>query len=223
MVDNAVMFQRPDRIERIAWHLGWTAGGLALVALALAGVGVDGYSQAKHPVALLGASGTPGAAAFNLAFFVVPGLAATGFAFALERRLGCIGAGRTMRIGTGVLMLAGLGFALQGIFPLALQDLEGAASRRHAAAQALAQLAWIAACALLAPALIRYARASLLAGLGLIFALLMLVDMLRLVPGWGLAEPWPRPVVERALWVMWFLWLALLSVGVRLPARLTRR
>ena len=66
---------------------GLMAALLFVLAVLGFGAGLDGYAQARHPVALLGAHGVPHALAFNLLGFVLPGLLAAVVAERLRRRL----------------------------------------------------------------------------------------------------------------------------------------
>src|SRR3546814_14653193 len=62
---------------------------VVLFAAAVAGFGaaLDGYSQAIHPVGLLGARGMPHALAFNVLGFVLPGVLAALVAWRLRASL----------------------------------------------------------------------------------------------------------------------------------------
>lgn len=133
------------RFQRIA---AWLAPALWLVALVACGLQLEGYSHLQHPVALLGAAGVPGAGAFNLLGFVIPGLLVAVAAIALRGRL--VGARWPKRIGARVLMLSGLAFALQGALPLDPSDLDADASRMHAASWVLWWVAMFPALVLLA-------------------------------------------------------------------------
>lgn len=129
-------------------HAAWLAPVLWIAALAVAGARLDDYSQARHPVALLGGVGIPGATAFNVTGFVLPGLLVAIAAVAL--RGGLDGAHWAARIGARLLMLSGLAFASQGVLPLDPSDLDADASRWHAAAWTLWWVAMLPALALLA-------------------------------------------------------------------------
>lgn len=126
----------------------WTpmraAGAAALLLCGLASLGfgaaLPGQHWLQHPLALPGAAGLPHAPAFNLLGLILPGgLAAVAAAGLLAR---AAVAGRAARVGQHMLLLSGLAFAAQGLFPLALDDLQGAASRLHATCWLLW---WIAA------------------------------------------------------------------------------
>lgn len=116
-------------------------------ALALAGLGIashvaavlvaasrtSGFIGGSHPVAVLGADGVPGATAFNLFAFVVPGVCAALCAWWLRAAFDPH-APWPLRIGAHMLLLAGLAFAAQGVWPLDLDELDGGRSRGHATA-----------------------------------------------------------------------------------------
>ncbi|PSD48850.1 DUF998 domain-containing protein, partial [Stenotrophomonas maltophilia] len=72
---------------RLSGLSGLVAALLFVLAVLGFGAGLDGYAQARHPVALLGAQGVPHALAFNLLGFVLPGLLAVVVAECLRRRL----------------------------------------------------------------------------------------------------------------------------------------
>lgn len=155
------------------------------LALAAFGARFDVYSQLRHPPGLLGASAVPGATAFNLLAYVLPGLLAALPALALRRALA--GGGWMARIGAQALLLSALAFAAQGLLPLDSNDIDAPASRLHAAAWTAwwiafavagvllaggtsrgpgARSAWgIAGCALATPAFALLAPALIPAGL----------------------------------------------------------
>ena len=108
------------------------AGLVCAVAVIAFGARFDEFSHAQHPVGLLGASLVPGAAAFNVCAFILPGLLAALAAIGLRGGLG--DAGWPARIGTQALLLSALAFAAQGVLPLDSRDIDSAASRLHAAA-----------------------------------------------------------------------------------------
>ena len=125
-------------------------GLIATALLLLAALGSwlsPGYSHGELPLALLGAKGMPYAAGFNLLAYIAPGLLAAHLGWALRRYWH---AHWGSRIGGNVLMLSGLAFAAQGIFPLDPGDLDGAVSQRHAAAWMLWWLAFVIGAGLLA-------------------------------------------------------------------------
>jgi hypothetical membrane protein len=120
-----------------------------LFAASVAGFGAafEGFSNLRHPVAALGASGVPRAMLFNAVAFVVPGLLAAVVAQSLRGRMAQ--ARFVARLGVQVLTLAGLAFAALGLLPLDSHDLLAPASRLHAAAWTLWWLAFVAGGALL--------------------------------------------------------------------------
>jgi hypothetical membrane protein len=198
-------------VRNLTWHLGWIAIPLVVAAIVFAAAALPGYSQLSHPIALLGTSVSPRAAGFNLFGFIVPGLIVAGFARVLERELGQGRDRRLFRIGTGLLLIAGLAFAAQGLFALDPIDLDGDSSRRHAATHAIARIAWIAAAVVLAFARWRERtwRIPLLSGT--MFAAILLLDLLQplvaIVPAWRAAPG----AIERVLLALWLLWPALLA------------
>ena len=108
------------------------AAGLFAAALAGFGSMLEGFSHASHPPAFLGARGVPGAFAFNLLAFVLPGLLGTLVMGGVRRRLE--GACWAARIGSWLWLLSAFGFALQGVLPLDPADMDASPSRLHASA-----------------------------------------------------------------------------------------
>lgn len=199
-------------------HLGWLAGLLAGAALLYAASVTPGYSHARHPVGLLGSAPLPVADLYNLAGLVAPGVCLAGFALAAERRLVALGHGRLLRVATGLLLIAGLAFAAQGLLPFDARDLDGPASRRHAVAHALALLAWLASTALLVPALRRRPApawaSSVAACSALALGLLLAWPPTAWLPAWTAAPGH----AQRSALALFFLWPALLALGLlRLP------
>lgn len=175
---------------------GWAAA-LACVAAAVAGgMRLDGYSHALHPLALLGAAGVPGASAFNVAGFIVPGAVAALVALGLYRALPET-AGWLPRIGARMLLLSAVAFAAQGLLPLDPQDLDGAGSGLHASAWLAWWVAFIAGAPLLAAGLGRIRVVT-------IATACVLVAMM-LVPQ-SLLEP---PLAQRIAFAAWLAWLAI--------------
>jgi hypothetical membrane protein len=200
-------------------HLGWIAGVLCLLAMLVAGASTPGYSAVRHPVSLLGTAWSPHAMSFNLVGFGLAGLSIAGFALAFERALARGTGQRALRIGTGLLLIAGLAFAAQGLYPLDPEDLDATSSRRHAVANAVWRIAWIAAVTVLAFAL-RHARGwRLLCGSGVMLAVALAVDLVTplvvLVPGW---RAMPGTIERVALGAM-LGWIALLVWRLRAPSR----
>src|SRR3546814_13937042 len=102
------------------------AVGLFAAAVAGFGAPLDGYSQAIHPVGLLGARGMPHALAFNELGFVLLGVLAAPVAWRLRAGLGDR-ATLAARIGSVLAQLAGMALAAQGLLPLDQPALEAEA------------------------------------------------------------------------------------------------
>lgn len=120
-----------DSIGRAAALLAMTAfagacllGGRAVLP--------DGW-HADWPLALAGARGVPGAAWFNAAAFVLPGVLVALVAMRLRSSL-APHAAWTARIGARLALLSALAFAAQGLWPLDPESLDAGASRYHATA-----------------------------------------------------------------------------------------
>jgi hypothetical protein len=137
--------QRPVSLPRIA---AVSAAALFAASIAAFGAAFDAFSNLRHPVAALGASGVPRAAAFDLVGFVLPGRLAAFVAQALRSRMAT--ARYAARLGVQVLTLAALAFAALGLLPLDSADLLSAASRLHASAWTLWWVAFVAGALLLA-------------------------------------------------------------------------
>ena len=192
-----------------SWQRSTRAAGIAaaacfLVALAGFGMALDGYSQARHPVALLGASGVPRALAFNLLGFVLPGLLAMVVALRLRRGL-AHHAGWPARIGSRLALLSALAFAAQGLLPLDPGDLDHPASRWHATAWMLWWIAFVPGALLAALGSIRIPGLRVFAWASLVAAALVLFFAV-LVPAVAAG------VAQRIAFIAWFGWLALAPV-----------
>jgi hypothetical protein len=140
-------------MTRSALHAGWLAGAVFTAALAALGALAPAFSQAVHPVDLLGAVGVPHAMAWNAVGVLLPGAMLVVFAIALQRSLHDLGVGAVGRIGGWLLMLSGLAFAAGAAWPLRLEELDGPESKLHVATSMLAWLAWLPSAALLPLAL----------------------------------------------------------------------
>ncbi len=173
---------------------------------------LDGYSQANHPVSLLGATGVPRALAFNLLAFVLPGLVAALLAVELRARLPA-GAGWWTRLGTQMLLLSALGLTAMGLLPLDPQDLESEPSRLHGTAWMGWVIAFVLGSAALAIGLGRKRLAGRLAwisgaaALALPLAAFLLPELL----GAGVAQ--------RLAFAVWFGWFAYAARRTSLAAR----
>ena len=160
------------------------------------GLIVQGYSQWRYPVALLGASGVDHAGAFRLLGFVLPGAAA---AFAALAVFASDSAGRSWnyRVGVQLLFLSGLAFAGMGLLPLDPNDLEGRATQWHSAAWLLWEVSFIPA--MLALGMAAAGRDRALAWLCWGAAAVVLVT--------GFVPLLPAPLAQRvgfAAWAGWF-------------------
>lgn len=184
--------------------LRWLPIAAALVfVVAVIGFGaaLGGYSQAEHPVALLGAQGLPRAGLFNLFGFVLPGVLAACFAIALRASQAKTSA-LPLRLGAQLLLLAALAFMAMGVFALKLDPrfvLDDDASRVHGAMWLL----WLVAFVLAALAFAiggwkdekRLASATFAVAFGaLLFSLLLPGALL---PG----------VSQRLAFALWWFWL----------------
>lgn len=163
---------------------------------AVLGVGwlTAGYSQLRHPLAVLGAHGAPHATAFNLLGFVLPGLLLGWQAW--RWRSDVTDAGWRLRIGLQLLLLSALGFAAQGLLPLDPRDLAAPASRLHA-------LAWMAWWAAFVPGAL-LAAGGMRSGISSAAALVLAVLVPVLVLSGGVLLP-PAPAQRTAV-VLWLLW-----------------
>lgn len=199
------------RMLRFALHAGWLAGAAFAAALLVFGALQPGYSQALHPVDLLGAGRMAHPGGWNALGMALPGLLLATFAVALQRPFHGIGVGATGRIGGWLLMLSGLAFAAGAAWPLRLEDLDGPGSKLHVATSMLAWLAWLPS-ALLLPLALRgrtgwrgvSIAGPLLAMAGVLCMGLPLQQWLPLLEGRGGA-------VQRIGLALYFAWPALLA------------
>ncbi|PTA72444.1 MULTISPECIES: DUF998 domain-containing protein [unclassified Stenotrophomonas] len=180
---------------------GLMAALLFVLAVLGFGAGLDGYAQARHPVALLGAHGVPHALAFNLLGFVLPGLLAAVVAECLRRRLPAT-AGWAPRVGSQMLLLAGLAFAAMGLLPLDVDDLHGPASQLHASAWMIWVLGFVAGTLLLGMFNLRQAHGRAQGGLA------VACGVLAAVAAFALQGQVPAPLAQRLAFACWALWLA---------------
>lgn len=169
----------------------------ALLAAVFAGALLDGYSHRDFPLAYLGAEGVPGAGAFNLFAFLLPGLLA--FAVAWRLRAGLpVQAPWRARIGARLIALAALGYAAQGLLPLRPEDLGATVNGLHASAWMLWWIAFVPGAALLA--LGGGSRAFALASACAACLVAVLV-----LPPWGGAM---TAIAPRLAFLVWLLWTA---------------
>lgn len=154
---------------------------------------VEGYLHRLDPVALLGARPLPGAMAFNLVVFAIPGLLLVPVALWLYSAL-CVDTGFWSRVGARLVLLSALAFAAQGLVPLDINDLDGAGSRSHAVTWMGWWLAFVPGALLLATARVPARWAA------------MVVVPLLLVCVW-LAPAWlPAGIGQRMACLLWFAW-----------------
>ncbi|MBH1393684.1 DUF998 domain-containing protein [Stenotrophomonas maltophilia] len=188
-------------VVRLDRWLGLLAAVVFVLAAAGFGAGLDGYAQARHPVALLGARGVPHALAFNLLGFVLPGVLAVAVAERLRRSLPAT-AGWAPRVGSQMLLLAGLAFAAMGLLPLDVDDLHGPASQLHASAWMIWVLGFVAGTVLLGVSHLRQAhgRASGAVALG--------CGVLAALAAFALQGTLPAPMAQRLAFACWLVWLA---------------
>lgn len=177
---------------------GLMAALLFVLAVLGFGAGLDGYAQARHPVALLGAHGVPHALAFNLLGFVLPGLLAAVVAERLRRRLPAT-SGWAPRVGSQMLLLAGLAFAAMGLLPLDVDDLHGPASQLHASAWMIWVLGFVAGTLLLGISQLRQAQGLAAVSCGVLAAL----------AAFALQGVLSAPLAQRLAFACWAVWLAL--------------
>ncbi|ACF52612.1 DUF998 domain-containing protein [Stenotrophomonas maltophilia] len=184
-------------------RLSGLAAALLFVVAALGfGAVLDGYAQARHPVALLGAQGVPHALAFNLLGFVLPGLLGVVVAECLRRRLPAT-AGWAPRVGSQMLLLAGLAFAAMGLLPLDVDDLHGPASQLHASAWMVWVLGFVAGTLLLGISQLRQTHGRALGGVA------VACGVLAALAAFALQGVLPAPLAQRVAFACWAVWLAL--------------
>ncbi|MGO1540783.1 MAG: DUF998 domain-containing protein [Luteimonas sp.] len=175
---------------------GGMGAGACAAAAVVGGMRLEDYSHVLHPLALPGAGGVPGALAFNMAGFIVPGALAAVVALGLYRVLPAA-AGWLPRIGARMLLLSALAFAAQGVFPLDLQDLDGPGSGPHASAWLVWWIAFVAGAPLLAVGL-RRVRAVTIAVVCVLLAMMLIPPTL--------LDP---PLAQRIALAAWLAWLVL--------------
>lgn len=182
-----------DNAFKHAWP--WLALASFLIAMALAGLDVPEYSHWRHPLALRGATGLPGAWLFNAGAFWLPGLMLAYAGGTLRPALA--GRGGVARIGLTLVQGSALAFAAQGLLPLDLRQLDAPANRLHALAWMLWWLSFVPGARLLAlrgrhgPG---FAALSLVAAAGVpLLALLVPI------------AAWVGPA-QRLAFLLWFGW-----------------
>lgn len=182
-----------------------SAASLLVFACALFALSArwPGYSHLRHPVALPGASGLPGAPLFDAMVFVLPGASILLVAWWLRSAIA--DAGWWPRIGAALLSLSALAFVAQGLLPLDPEDLDGGGSRLHASAWT----AWLIAFAVGAPLFSWTLRGARTASL----ALAWLVPLFALFGNAFL----PEGIAQRFAFAVWFAWFWF--VAARGPGR----
>ncbi|MDT3500040.1 DUF998 domain-containing protein [Stenotrophomonas maltophilia] len=184
-------------------RLSGVIAALVFVAAVIGfGAGLDGYAQARHPVALLGAQGVPHALAFNVLGFMLPGLLAVVVAECLRRQLPAT-AGWAARVGSQMLLLAGLAFAAMGVLPLDVDDLHGPASQLHASAWMVWVLGFVAGALLLGTARLRDAQGRASGWVALA------CGVVAALAAFALQGVLPAPLSQRLAFACWAVWLAL--------------
>ena len=181
---------------------------LFVAAVAGFGAALEGYSQARHPVGLLGASGVPHALAFNTLGFVLPGLLAAFVAWRLRVAMGD-NAPWVARIGAWLALLSAIAFVAQGLLPLDPGDLESDASRAHATAWTLWWVALLPATLLLALGLRgeSESRARVLASVvaAVVVVALAMLPLDLLAPAFA----------QRVVFATWLAWTVVAAGGNR--------
>lgn len=190
-----------ERMKSWLDHAGWIAALLFVAAVTGFGAALEGYSQLRFPVALLGAKGFPNALAFNLLAFVLPGMLAGAVAMLLRRRLPA-GAGWSLRIGAQLAFLSALAFIAMGLLPLDPRDLENESSRLHGTAWMLWTVAFVPAAVLLGAGLLAYPNARRFAWLCLALAAGVMLA------GFVFTELMPVGLAQRIAFGLWLLWIA---------------
>lgn len=142
----------------------------------------------------------PHALAFNLLGFVLPGLLAAIVAECLRRGLPAT-AGWAPRVGSQMLLLAGLAFAAMGLLPLDVDDLHGPASQLHASARMIWVLGFVAGTLLLAVSGLRQVHGRALGVLALG------CGMLAALAAFALQGVLPAPLAQRLAFACWAVWL----------------
>lgn len=187
------------------------AGPLAAVLCAAASAGsvaaVEGYSHAQYPIAVLGARAVPHALPFNLLAFVLPGLLVAWGMLRLRAALP-VAARWPARIGTQMALLSALAFAVQGLLPLDLGDMDGPASRLHAAAWMVWWIAFTGGGALLASGLARRPAWKSVAAASTLAAAMVPVCAL------FVALLLPAGIAQRIAFAIWFAWAIAVGVAV---------
>lgn len=183
---------------------GWLAALLLVLAVAGFGAALRDYSQLLHPVTWLGADGIPHAWGFNLLGLVLPGALAMLVAVRLRQHLPAQ-AGWAARVGSQMLLLAGLAFLAMGLLPLDIEDqagMQGPDSKLHASAWMAWALAFIVGGLLLGLERLRDPAGRRLGALALACAVIAGLASF-VLPGLL-----PAALAQRLALACWALWLA---------------
>lgn len=158
------------------------------------------FDAASMPLAMAGTPGVPGAAAFNVFTFLLPGACALACGWFWRARVQ--GASFAARVGAWMAMLAALAFIAEGLWPLAGDVLNGDAPL-HAAAW----MAWwiAAACAAAATAVGVLRRVPAVAAVSVGAAIAIVALALNLVA-------WPPGIAQRASLLAWGAWVLVLAI-----------
>ncbi|MGN6111613.1 MAG: DUF998 domain-containing protein [Luteimonas sp.] len=207
-------------LPRAGLHAGWIAGALFAVALLAIAAATPGYEHAYQPVSFLGMRGAPLAAWWNMLGFGLPGALMAWFALALQRPLQAAGTGSLARIGTWLLLVSGLAFAGNGLFPFDPREPDGLSTKLHVTMLTVALLGFLPATAVLAAALRRVPGWRLLSTAGLLLGVATLLSVLQrmadAVPG---LQDHPG-YAQRVTLALYFLWLALAArIALRASTR----
>lgn len=196
-------------MNRIANYCAIAATLCCLAAVPGFGAALDGYSQAHHPLGLLGGKGIPNALAFNLFGFVIPGVLAA-IAISILRTSLPADTGWPMRIGMQLLTLSAIGFAAQGMAPLDPADIDAPGNRYHAVAWMLWWIAFFSGALVMAWSIRRnpqwrtYVLVSTIAVVTVLtFAVLAPAAI-------------PSGISERIAFAAWFGWLVYATRTIRL-------
>lgn len=211
---KAVFHWEGGRMNRPMQALTWAALTAFVAGLIGFALPATGYLHGQHPVALLGARQWPGAIWFNLVVFVLPGLLMVPVALRLYSAL-AVGAGFWCRIGARLGLLSVLGFALQGLLPLDLDDLDGAGSKWHAAA-------WLGWWLAFVPGALLLAFGRIPAPWVGVAAASVLLIIVWAPPAWL-----PAGAAQRLACLLWFGWWAMaahrMDVARSVPTTMSAR
>src|SRR5688572_2265079 len=119
-------------------HAGWLAGAVFALAVLTTGFVAGGQDAPLH---LLGPGMARLAPWFDWVGFVLPGALLLTFALGIR---GALPARRAAGVSASLLLIAAIAFAAIGLLPFDPDEAEGARSRLHSAAVAVAILAMLA-------------------------------------------------------------------------------